>query len=498
MDDREAMKRELIERLLQEGRLVTPEELEQLLTPPATAAPAPQPEPASAPLLPAPTVPGLSPARVQVVKTYAKPSRSRTVQDFVSYFTSRQAAMERILQGHGELKSPTSCGRLATKRGREAVSLIGIVNEKDTTKTGSIVLRLEDRTGSVKVIVSGRAPDALAAAKDLVHDEVIGVMGTMGDGVVFANSIILPDVPISEPRTCPEEAYAALLSDIHVGSKLFLADAFERFIAWTLGEWGPPEARRMAERLRYVLIAGDAVDGVGIYPSQDKELAIPDIYGQYEECARLLARIPGHIALVLSPGNHDAMRLSEPQLALGSGFSAALAKLPNLTLVSNPALVNIHATGDFPGLNVLMYHGYSYDYYGDMVESIRTSGRHISDRVELIMRFLIQRRHLAPSHGSTLYIPDAEQDPLIIDPVPDIFVSGHIHKTAVGRYRGVLLVSGSCFQAKTAFQEKVGHDPNPGVVPVINLKTGQVTLIDFTQAELKEPEPPKVEAQVAA
>jgi DNA polymerase II small subunit len=185
------------------------------------------------------------------------------------------------------------------------------------------------------------------------------------------------------------------------------------------------------------------------------------------------------------------MRLSEPQLPLGTGFSLALTKIPNVTLVSNPAVVNVHALPEqgFSGMNVLMYHGYSYDYYGDTVESIRTSGKNISDRVGLIMKFLVQRRHLAPAHGSTLYIPDHEQDPLIMEQVPDIFVSGHIHKTAVISHRSVLMVSGSCFQGKTAFQEKVGHNPDPGVVPVINLKTRKVVLIDFSKAEMLDTPP---------
>jgi len=97
----------------------------------------------------------------------------------------------------------------------------------------------------------------------------------------------------------------------------------------------------------------------------------------------------------------------------------------------------------------------------------------------LIMRFLIQRRHLAPQHTSTMYIPDSRYDPLVSEKVPDIFVAGHIHKAGVLQHRNISLVCGSCFQSKTGFQEKVGHDPEPGVVPVINLQTRQVSLMRF-------------------
>ena len=54
-----------------------------------------------------------------------------------------------------------------------------------------------------------------------------------------------------------------------------------------------------------------------------------------------------------------------------------------------------------------MYHGYSFDYFVAQVDSLRNQGGY--DRADLIMKFLLKRRHLAPSHLSTLYIPDAKK-----------------------------------------------------------------------------------------
>ena len=34
----------------------------------------------------------------------------------------------------------------------------------------------------------------------------------------------------------------------------------------------------LAKTVKYLVLSGDCVDGVGIYPGQDKELAIPDLY----------------------------------------------------------------------------------------------------------------------------------------------------------------------------------------------------------------------------
>jgi DNA polymerase II small subunit len=158
-------------------------------------------------------------------------------------------------------------------------------------------------------------------------------------------------------------------------------------------------------------------------------------------------------------------------------FAKPIWDLPNVVLVSNPAFVNIGATEEFSGFDVLLYHGYSFDYYMANVESIRNNGGY--DRADLMMKFLFQKRHLAPTHTSTLYIPDTKTDPLVINRVPDFFLTGHIHKTAVANYRGITMICGSCWQSKTSFQEKVGHHPEPSRVPIINLQTRDVKILKF-------------------
>ena len=146
-------------------------------------------------------------------------------------------------------------------------------------------------------------------------------------------------------------------------------------------------------------------------------------------------------------------------------------------MVSNPAAVNIGSTKDFPGFDFLLYHGFSFDYFIANVESIRNQGGY--DRADLMMKFLLQKRHLAPTHKSTLYIPDVNQDPLVISNVPDFFLTGHIHKSSVSNYRNVTMICGSCWQSKTSFQEKVGHHPEPCRVPIINLQTREVKILKF-------------------
>ena len=419
-------------------------------------------------------------SRVKVLVQYQDKPKKRTVQDFVRYFNARYKTISQFLQQRQELQNLTSIGRLLNKKDRETVSIIAMVTEKRITKNENVMLTVEDPSGQIKIIVNKNKPDVWDIANDLVTDEIIGIIGSTGTNIIFANNVIIPDIPLTgEIKKAPDVGYAAVLSCVHAGSKLFERESFERFIRWIRGEAGTPEQREIAKNVGYIFVAGDVVDGVGIYPQQEKELEIKDIHEQYIEAARLLSQIPKHIALIICPGNHDAGRISEPQPVLSLHYAKPIHDLPNALLLTNPCMVNIHSSENFPGFDVLLYHGYSFDDYGEIVPSIRNSGQNISDRAPLIMKFLLQRRHLAPAHTSTLYIPDPEKDPLVIDKIPDLFIAGHIHKSSSLNYRGVSIVSGSCFQGQTPFQEKVGHVPDPGAIPVINLQTRKVTTLRF-------------------
>jgi len=415
---------------------------------------------------------------VNVLFSYEEAIKKRDIQDFVVFFNTRYKALEKILRHRQELQNILSISRIVNKKEKESVSLIGIVKDRTVTANGNIILEIEDTSGSIKVLISKNKPELFNLAKDVVLDEIIGIVGVNGDNIVFANNVIWPDIPLNkELKKAPDEGYAIVLSDLHVGSNQFLGDKLNNFLKWINGDLGSEQQKKIASKVKYIIIAGDLVDGVGIYPEQDEELVIKDVNQQYEECARLLKQIPSDIQLIICPGNHDAMRIAEPQPQLYRDFAKPVWDLPNVTMVSNPSLINIHASNSFSGFDLLVYHGYSFDYYVANVESIRNGGGY--DRADLIMKFLLQRRHLAPTHTSTLYIPDIRKDYLVIEQIPDFFIAGHIHKSYVANYRNITMICGSCWQAKTPFQEKVGHNPEPARVPIINLQTREVKILRF-------------------
>ena len=415
---------------------------------------------------------------VKVVFSYNKPSKKRTINDFVQLFNHRFKALERIIRTRPEMEGTVSINKLHFKNERDSVSIIGMISQKSVTKNKHIIISLEDLSGQSKVLISKNNKELHDIAKDLVLDEVIGISGTSGKDIIFANNIIFPDIPLTlELKKAPEVKYAVFISDIHMGSKEFLKEEFEKFITWINGEMGSTEQREIANKSKYLFLVGDLVEGVGVYPGQEEDLLIPDIKEQYRVLASYLKKIKSDKKIIICPGNHDAGRIAEPQPPIYNDFAEAIWELPGAIIVSNPAIVNIESSETFSGLDVLLYHGYSLIYYADNVESIRSAGG--QKKVDLIMKFLLQKRHLAPTHESNMYIPDADEDPLVISKIPDVFVSGHIHRAMALQHKSVTLINSSCWGDITDDQEKRGLEPQPGRVMVLNLQSRKVKIINF-------------------
>jgi DNA polymerase II small subunit len=431
--------------------------------------------------------------KVKILKSYDSPPKKRTFQDFVSVFNMRFKLLSQMLRNRKELQGVTAISRVIAKTTNDKVAVIGMILDKQTTKNNNIVLKIEDLTGVCNVIIrtDENNKELYDLAVNLSLDEVIGVTGSWLSSAVFADRILFPDIPLNkELKKKDEEEYVVLLGDTHFGSNVFMEQEFEKFIQWIQGNLGNEEQKHIATKTNYVILTGDIVEGVGIYPGQQDDLTIMDISDQYAEAARRLKQIPDRIKIVVMSGNHDAGRLSEPQETPYRDYAAALWAMPNVTLVSNPAYVNIASTDDFPGFDMLLYHGGSLIYYSQNVPFIREAGG--QKRTDLILKYLLQRRHLAPTHGATLYLPDADQDFLLIDIVPDFFITGHIHRSTVGSYRNVTTINASCWTETTEDQIKRGLEPLPARIPIINLKTREVKIMNFLSKKTKEKEEEKI------
>lgn len=402
--------------------------------------------------------------QVQVIKSHDKPAAIKNVQDISNHFNTRFNQFKKILQPR--MGNPLSINHLKRME-KEKASIISMVTSKKATAKGNILLDLEDPTGTFRAIATSK--EAISKATEVVEDEVIGVSGSVGRDILFIDDITWPDIPMrSEKKTITDDICAAFVSDTHIGSKKFLRADFLRMLDWLESGDG------LAEKIRYIFVAGDIVDGIGVYPKQEKELSCTDIYEQYQEAAEYFSRVPDHIQLLLCPGNHDYIRLAQPQPPLDPDAAAPLYALGNTTLVSNPTLVNIHGF-DNGGLNILMYHGVSIDSMVAATPTLKDGYTH----PEKVMHSLLKRRHLSPQYTSGI-VAD-ETDFLVIDTIPDIFHTGHVHSNGVQEYRGVTLINSGTWQAQTDFQKLCGHTPTSSQLPVVNLKTRNMSLVDFTQ-----------------
>ena len=66
-----------------------------------------------------------------------------------------------------------------------------------------------------------------------------------------------------------------------------------------------------------------------------------------------------------------------------------------------------------------------------------------------------------------------------IKEIPDIFHAGHVHTNGYATYRGVKVINSGTWQARTKYQETLGHVPTPARVPIINLQNHEVTVMHF-------------------
>ncbi len=392
-----------------------------------------------------------------------------SIEEYLEYFQDRFKRMEKILRRRMDARDATSISEALRAPINSKVKMVGMITEKREYK-GRLLLRIEDLEANASVLVSsGRTPEVLNRARLLMLDQVVCISAIKGrNDLLILEDFIWPDIPKKTPKKASMPVCAALISDLHVGSKTFMKGAFDRFILWLNGKFGDSSLRELASHVKYVVIAGDVVDGIGVYPGQIEELAIRDVYEQYREASKFIKQIPDYIELIIIPGNHDASRKALPQPALPRDYAAPLHEVRKVRSLGNPSEVRLH------GVELLLHHGRSLD---DVVATVPNVSFHTPDKA---MKLLLQSRHLAPIYGGKTPIAPERQDFMVIERVPDIFHAGHVHVFRYDDYRGTLIVNSGAWQEQTEYQRRMGLKPTPGIAPIVNLQTLQVTPINFT------------------
>jgi len=411
-----------------------------------------------------PDVPGMG-GVVQLQPVEEQPAKVEVVSDPTPAIAPAEAfeGFERLFRDRYERllsvvrKRPDAKGLGTTSAGRavaqgQKVRVAGLLSNR-VNRRDRVEVTLDDPGGTMRAVCQDEV--VVKAAREAPLDSMVFLeVSRSRSGQLYVNQFMLPDVPDRRVSGATHRAYAVLLSDLHVGSKMFLAEDFERFVRWINGRLGDLD---IINRVKYVVVAGDLVDGVGVYPAQELQLVEKNPRNQYETAAKLLERLPSHIQIVVAPGNHDAVRQALPQPAVAPDMAESLYRMENVRWVGDPAYIKLH------GVTFLVYHGKSLD------DVIATTPDLAYSRPTDAMKLLLRSRHLAPTYGKRTALSPELRDFMVVDPVPDVFHCGHVHAFGEMNYRGTLIVNSGTWQAQTSFQANMGLEPTPSIIPVVDL-----------------------------
>jgi DNA polymerase II small subunit len=407
----------------------------------------------------------------EVCSSEADISKKLVVADFTNNFRARYLEMQNLLMARPELNNLVSINRISSDR--RNFSIIGIVSEKRITKNGNYIIKVEDISGDVNALVKMDNVELFEKAEELMLDDVIGLKVSGSSEMVFVHEIFFPDCVKHDKIKFEEDVNIAFLSDIHCGSDRHLGKEFKNFLNWLNG------SDEEAKKIRFIFFVGDNVDGVGIFPGQEEVLELKSMAEQYSQLVDYMHQIPESIQCFMCPGQHDASRVAEPQPKISRKYCGDLYEINNLVLVPNPCLIKLkEGEKEF---KVLMYHGASIHGFINEIKELREMKAHGCPAKAV--RHMLKRRHLGGSHGSVVYIPGQEKDPLSISVVPDVLCTGEVHRLDIDNYNGVLILTGSCWQSQTPFEEKIGNIPDPCKVPILNLKTRNIKVYDFSEVK---------------
>ena len=396
-------------------------------------------------------------------------------EDFYNLTLDKFNRLRNLIRKRPEVLSANNINNILRLTNKVEVSTIGIVNDIRKTKNGNYFLTLEDQTNFINVIIrkDSENQDNVKIAERTLNDQMIYIEGTYNpgergkSGIIYCNYISKIDIPRDNiPNKSPDPLSIALISDTHIGSKEFEEKLWNRFIGFLNGKIGNSTQRELAGRIKYIIINGDLVDGVGVYPTQKDDLNIPDIYNQFKKATEILSNIPDYIKIFYSSGNHEPVRNAIPRPAVPKKYSGELIN-SGIVCLGNPSVVKTH------NVNTLIFHGDSILDLNMLIPGLENN-----KPIETMKELLICR-HLAPIFGKKTQIAPTNKDWLIIDTIPDIFHTGHIHINGMDYYNNIALVNSGCFQTQTDFMNSLGIHPTPGILSIVNLDTLNGTQLDL-------------------
>lgn len=396
--------------------------------------------------------------------------------DFLHLFQDKYHFLFAELKNRGY--QPKSLAKI-DRQGRDAeFDVVVMVTEKQNTKNGHVLLTVEDMEGMGKALIPASDELLIAKAKRLTDDDVIGMkvkLARTGE-LMIVKEFSWPDLPHRKPRVSDVDLGMVITSDIHIGSKLFLRSWWEKFISWMNQEVGSESEKARVGKLKYLVIAGDLVDGIGVYPNQINELEVKDIYEQYRQLENYLLALPEHLEIFITPGNHDPCRWHDPQPPVLKEMVPNLYPQKNIHFLPSPAWVEIEDQ------KTLIYHG------SGLIGGMFAMNIAPTKPEEVIKELLIKRDLMSVYGTKHPYAPEPKAYMLVREH-PDVYIGGDNHHNAYAQYRGTTIINNGCWQTTSAYAASKGFINTPGRVPQFAFKTATLRESRFDKPEDAQPVP---------
>jgi DNA polymerase II small subunit len=248
--------------------------------------------------------------------------------------------------------------------------------------------------------------------------------------------------------TSSQPVKVVLASDIHVGSLTFCIENFTAFI----------KKINQDPSIRYVILTGDLIDGIGVYPRQKFDLTLPDFREQYKLLSQLLQGLRPEIQILLVPGNHDFVSKVEPQVftqEIKEIFKSYLG--PRVHFASNPAYIEVE------GIYFYLSHGTGFNPIINKIASFSIQ------KPALVTEFLAKCRNISPLYEAT----PIRCTNLVYHNIPEkvnVIHSGHVHHQQVLKYDNErLMVVTGAWQALTPYMDLLGVVPTIAAAVCVNL-----------------------------
>ncbi len=283
---------------------------------------------------------------------------------------------------------------------REILYTMGVLLDKKYLNQGFYDIILEDDTGALVVTTP---PQLLRKVARLMPDEVI-IAQVMYDRLkrrYFAIDVETAGREIKHKQFSGSSTkkYAIFLSDLHCNEENNACELFDKFITWLLEDGMDRYLKRM---VKYFIITGDLID-----------CEVQDPQYNYGIITKNLSRLPDNIAKIIIPGECDITGSFLPQSPIKRVYRRTFEEIPNTYMLGNPVTVTIS------GVKTLLYHGQSLPCIMSSIGARRP--------VEAQKR-IVETRSIAPLITCRDYtVSPEEYDLTLLDILPDIVHSGHVH-----------------------------------------------------------------------